>query len=90
MRNRYADIERLKDKFISLDWSVNKWVNDVDISLALSHEDLEPVVRCKDCKHRMTELSDDRKTRCYCPIVDHYTVNDWFCADGERREDGTD
>lgn len=75
MRDRYVDIERIKDKFISLDWSVNKWVNDVDISLALSHEDLKPVkhghwefiggygyqYRCSECV-----TCAERKTA-YCP-----------------------
>jgi hypothetical protein len=83
MRNRYVDTERLKGKFISLDWSVNKWVNDVDISLALSHEDLEPVVRCKDCKNRNRYECDHIKLgETKCGVTD-----DWYCADGERKDD---
>ena len=49
--------------------------------------DAVPVVRCKDCKNRMTELFNDKKTMYYCPFVDRYTVNDWYCADGERKDD---
>lgn len=45
------------------------------------------VIRCKDCKYWMTEVSNSEKTMCYCPFVDRYTVNDWYCADGERKDD---
>lgn len=43
MRNRYCDIEILKKHFVRFGWSVNRWVNEVDISSALSNKDLEPV-----------------------------------------------
>lgn len=78
MRNKYVDIERLNDKYISLDWSVNKWVNDVDISLALSHEDLEPV------KHGQWIKNGDRY--CECSVCHHegnISGQDnycWFCG----------
>ena len=45
----------------------------------------EAVVRCKDCKH--AEFSEAGMT--YCPgIIGSWVDDDWFCADGERREDG--
>lgn len=45
--------------------------------------DAVPVVRCKDCKH--AEFSEPGMT--YCPgIVGSWVDDDWFCADGERRE----
>ena len=36
----------------------------------------ETIVRCKDCKHRLE--------------CDYWIENgdDWFCADGEQKEDG--
>ena len=37
--------------------------------------DAVPVVRCKDCKYFKTRL---------CENEDNY--DDWFCADGERKE----
>ena len=40
--------------------------------------DAVPVVRCKDCKYFKTRL---------CENEDNY--DDWFCADGERK-DGND
>ena len=42
--------------------------------------DAVPVVRCKDCKYFKTRL---------CENEDNY--DDWFCADGERKDgDGND
>ena len=38
--------------------------------------DAVPVVRCKDCKYFKTRL---------CENEDNY--DEWFCADGERKED---
>ena len=43
------------------------------------------LVRCKDCKHH----GDEENGMVYCPnIVGGWVEDDWFCADGERREDG--
>ena len=52
-------------------------------ALALLKEQ-EAVVRCKDC--RWAEVSDNEHT--WCDHVDHEFChkNDWFCADGERKE----
>lgn len=47
--------------------------------------DAVPVVRCKDCKHC-------GKGECglWCALHDDmYAKEDYFCADGERRETGT-
>ena len=38
--------------------------------------DAVPVVRCKDCKYFKTRL---------CENEDNY--DDWFCADGERKDE---
>ena len=44
------------------------------------------VVRCKDCKNWDTSwISNDGFY--YCPMIDRLTPGDFFCADGERRED---
>jgi hypothetical protein len=37
------------------------------------------IVRCKDCKH--WEQSNG-----HCPFNSIFTNDDWFCADGERKE----
>ena len=47
--------------------------------------DAVPVVRCKDCKHRDPE---DKKCDCGHSILWQLPMDDdWFCADGERRDD---
>ena len=46
------------------------------------------VVRCKDCKHRKKYIG---KTVYYCELMhdkigsDGYMLLEWYCADGERR-----
>lgn len=52
-------------------------------------DDVE-IVRCKDCKHCFVDGDNVRYNVC---DLNHNKVqrDDWFCADGERREnDGTD
>lgn len=47
--------------------------------------DAVPVVRCKDCKYRDPE---DKKCDCGHAILWQLPRDDdWFCADGERRDD---
>ena len=68
--------------------------------------DVRPVVYCRDCIHRpySTEPgktsgfaveAPDRECKCPCfnPDDGYYSwipADDFFCADGERREGGTD
>ena len=59
----------------------------------------EPLVRCKDCKHRPVKPNDyengfdlafpDNKCPCQCGEgwYSWYPGDDWFCAEGERRTD---
>ena len=54
------------------------------------------VVRCRDCKHRMREEGEFPDG--ICPLQDFYgdidhvrrVPDDWFCADGERRDANDD
>ena len=47
------------------------------------------VVYCKDCKHHYKEGEQVVVNRCE---LNHNSVqsDEWFCADGERREDEAD
>ena len=53
----------------------------------------QPLVRCKDCKWYVIEQlkkdgTDDRRYKpSYCTLLRHNFKPDWFCADGERKED---
>jgi hypothetical protein len=65
--------------------------------------DAAPVVRCRDCKHRPTDnrVRDNDSTgfaiefpdsSCPCQCEDGwynwYPDDDWFCGNGERRDEG--
>ena len=47
--------------------------------------DAVPVVRCKDCRYYARD--NDRPPRGKCLPLNILSVDDWYCADGERRED---
>lgn len=50
--------------------------------------DVAPVVRCRDCKHceyAWNRIPTEQAWVCYKLGID--VEQDWFCADGERRED---
>lgn len=43
------------------------------------------LIRCKDCKYKEAEEIG----MVYCSIpIDGWVSEDWFCADGERKENG--
>ena len=45
----------------------------------------QELIRCQDCKHR-----DPEDGKCECGHAIRWQLkrpDDWFCADGERRED---
>lgn len=57
--------------------------------------DAVPVIRCKDCKHRPKGTGANHDLEfpdyvCPCQCEDYYyswmPKDDWFCADGERKE----
>lgn len=51
--------------------------------------DVAPVVRCKDCKYSWEDISG--LTCSYGCCVDCIVREDFFCADGERKDgDGND
>lgn len=65
---------------------------------ALNHMPTVEVVRCKDCKHKPTGSGvnhdinfPEQDYRCPCRCEDYWYSwmpdDDWFCANGERRED---
>ena len=45
--------------------------------------DAVPVVRCRECKHH----EDEEIGMVYCPnALGGWVAENWFCADGERKE----
>ena len=50
---------------------------------AIKQEIVGELVRCKDCRWRERE----QPGMVYCPnTVGNWAEDDWYCADGERRE----
>lgn len=45
--------------------------------------DAVPVVRCKDCKNSRGKIANRTK----CGLHNWWVVFDYFCADGERKND---
>ena len=65
-------------------------VREIDFHGVFKQETVGEIVRCKDCKHR--EL-DEGFYVCKLDTGDLYELgrnaedDNWFCADGERKED---
>ena len=51
--------------------------------------DVRPVVLCRDCKHWDIDWVPNyaKENEHFCPIITLTTRDDWFCADGEKREE---
>ena len=98
---RLIDADALKQTFCAeCDHSIK--CEDCDIDYHFEHlaptVDAVEVVRCKDCIHKPRgtrnkhdmEFPDDI---CPCQCEDYWyswmPYDDWFCANGERREDET-
>ena len=53
------------------------------IKAELEKQDIVKVIRCKDCKYKEAEENG----MAYCSIpTGGWVDEDWFCADGERKE----
>ena len=70
--------------------ALSQWEMDVTAIEALPSADAVEVVRCKDCKH--SHMTYDGSCK-YCDLWDEdgealYLEGDFYCAWGERREDG--
>ena len=53
---------------------------------AIPAADVVPVVRCRECVHSALDYIEER----YCKGVAHtsccHVPDDWFCADGKRKD----
>ena len=68
------------------------WVIRGDAARAIDSipaADVRPVVLCRDCKHWDIDWVPNyaKENEHFCPIVTLTTRDDWFCADGEKREE---
>ena len=51
--------------------------------------DAVQVVRCGECSHSEVCKMDEGDVR-YCHIFEMQTEDDYYCADGDRKDDGKD
>lgn len=59
--------------------------HDLLVGIPSAQRDTVKVVRCKDCKHH----DGEKPGMVYCPhIIEGWISEYFFCAGGERREDG--
>lgn len=81
-----TDIVKLCDNLVAaMPTSFYSGIMTVRTGLAnLPAADVAPVVRCKDCKYSAVDYENMR----YCKLVTYYNhvPDDWFCADGERKD----
>ena len=58
---------------------------------AIPAADVRPVVLCAECKHnkgaRVWQFLDLKDVTADCSAGHGYPPMDWFCADGEKREE---
>ena len=79
--SRYVNVEWLIKESMPLSFSVQKWVNEVQIMTAPSID----IVRCKECKKANTKNCSHSYWDSDWGEWRGYKGDDWFCADGERR-----
>ena len=47
----------------------------------------QEIVRCKDCNiSKLENVPTSTETVRWCQLINRYVDDDWFCADGERKE----
>lgn len=85
----YPGVVKLKKRTQAVDAAAEYWkMLAADVREMLEKEGIIKVVRCKDCRHRDPE---DKKCDCGHDILWQLPrQDDWFCGDGERREDDND
>lgn len=76
-------------EFIKLD-------NAINLLRLYPSEDVEPVVRCKDCKWYVRSMIkqdgtlDERYKPDWCDLYRRVREETYFCADGERKDNEID
>lgn len=79
--SRYIDAEWLIKESMPLSFSVQKWVNEVQIMTAPSID----IVFCEECKKSKMCYTNGEFYRWCSPNIKRVKDND-FCSDGKRKE----
>jgi len=98
--SKYINADELMKEFIEFVAPSNRdsslpiptWNDAVSLLSSAPDADVEKVVRCKDCKHSVqNKYATAPNYNYFCAKtstathIDYHSEN-WFCADGERRE----
>ena len=62
--------------------------NDCRGSKNVYGEPIKELVRCKECKFYNTTGCQTGYGWCENPVVSTGVYDEWYCADGERKNDG--
>lgn len=71
--------------------SNSEWVDRIEVVLKNQPIiDADPIIRCKDCKNWERTWTSHSPDYHYCPFIDYFTYESFYCAKAERRADETD
>lgn len=83
---RLIDADALKGRFIHGRFD-DVYISEKEVQDAPTVDAVE-VVRCRDCRYYAADK--DRPPRGFCMPLHINSVDDWYCADGERKDDVDD
>ena len=72
--------EYFKRVIFGADQKIDAWVDSIPAVDAVE------VVRCRECKHYKPSKFNSG-TAHYCAVIDGFPVEEWYCAEGQRREE---
>ena len=100
---RLIDADALKENLKNLilpnipeegeEWNFDNFLSNIILKQAIEDIETAPtvdavqVVRCVDCKHCDKRNCADGYGWCNRNGEGHGTTDDWYCADGERKDD---
>lgn len=92
-KKKYIDVAKWREEFyndvlnILTDDTTNDRANEIiDVFDSLPAADVQEVVRCKDCKHLLKDLSEREAHLCVrTPLANSVTL-DSYCSYGERKD----
>ena len=74
------EISIFKGCLVAINHAINL-IENMEERIAIMSEGMPKIVRCKDCKHY-------KDGRCFFTMRIYGLHDDWYCADGEIKDDG--
>lgn len=81
---RLIDADELKHNLANSDEVQFKYLEDFNKVCRFIDQQPTAAVRCGECKYHLPETE---RTNPYCAKYHCMRTDDWFCADGKRREE---